>query len=182
MRKAVLVIASLAVIVSSVSAQGPAPRFGVGAFGGLNIPILQADQKSGSEFGVRGRVALLSFFVLEPNVTFVKWGKPDPVQGVDLGIDGSKVTSVGLDATLGFAPGTVGIKPFGLVGIGSYKVKNDATGFDQSNVGYSVGFGFGIGVASKIDIDFRGEAIVMPQTDGGSKKAAALTAGLGYSF
>lgn len=182
MRKTVFVIAGLAVLVSSVWAQGPSPRLGVGAFGGLNIPILQADQKSGSEFGIRGRVALLSFFVLEPNLTFVKWGKPDPVKGVDLGINGSKVTSFGLDATFGFAPGVVGFKPFGVVGIGSYKVKNDDTKFDQSNVGYLAGFGFGIGVVSKIDIDVRGEAVVIPQTDGGSKKSASLTAGLGYSF
>jgi hypothetical protein len=182
MKKAVLVLVCLAVLVSVAQAVSPEPRIGVGAFAGLNIPVIQKDQKSGTEFGFRARIALLPFLVAEPNFTMVKWGKPDAVDGVVLGINGSKVTSFGLDATLGFAPGTKGFKPFGIIGIGSYKVKNDDTKYDQSNIGFCGGIGFGLGVAPKIDIDVRGKAVVIPQTDGGSKKGLSLTAGLGYSF
>ena len=181
MKKAVLWLACLVALASAVQAQTPGIKFGVGVFGGTNIPILQKDQKSGSEFGFRARIGLLPFLVAEPNISFVKWGKPDPVDGIDLGIDGSKVTSFGVDATLGFSPGAVGFKPFGVIGLASYKVKNDATQLDESKLGYSAGFGFGIGVLSKIDIDVRGMAIVIPW-DGGSKKAASLTAGLTYNF
>jgi opacity protein-like surface antigen len=182
MKKAVLVLVCLAVLVSAAQAVTPAPKFGVGAFAGLNIPVIQKDQKSGTEFGFRARIAVLPFLVAEPNFTMTKWGKPDAVDGVELGIDGSKVTSFGLTATLGFAPGTLGVKPFGIIGIGSYKIKNDATKFDESNIGFCGGFGIGIGVAPKIDIDVRGQAVVIPQADGGSKKGLSLTAGLGYSF
>jgi opacity protein-like surface antigen len=183
MKKAVLALACLAVLASAVQAAGPGIKLGVGVFGGLNIPILQADQKSGTEFGIRGRVGLTSFLVAEPNVSFVKWGKPDPVEGVDLGISGSKVTSFGLDVTLGGVPGLPGFKPFGVVGIGSYKFKNDDNPqVDQTKVGYSAGFGLAVRVVPKIDVDVRGKAVVVPWINGGSKKSVSLTAGVGYSL
>jgi hypothetical protein len=182
MKKTVLVLGCLALLATAVQAQAPAMKFGVGVFAGLNIPVIQKDQKMGTEFGFRARIGLLPFLVAEPNVSFIKWGKPDAVEGLELGINGSKVTSFGLDVALGGAPGLPGFKPFGIVGIGSYKVKNDDTKFDETNMGYSAGVGFGVGIVPKIDIDVRGKAIVIPMGDGGSKKGISLTAGLGYCF
>jgi hypothetical protein len=155
--------------------------FGAGVFGGLNIPILQQDQANGSAFGVKGRLKFIPFVVVEPNITFGKWGKPDAIEGIDLGIDGSKITSYGIDLTLGDSPGKAGFKFFGLLGAGIYKVENEDTGYDESKLGFSAGLGFMIGVGPSFDIDIRGKLIVAPQEES-AKKAALVMAGINYYF
>jgi opacity protein-like surface antigen len=179
LKKSILIIGILLFITSFANAQSIS--LGVGAFGGINIPVAQDDQSSGSVFGLLLRVKALPFVVIEPNVTFGKWGKPDPVDGVELGIDGSKITSFGVDATFGVLPGVPGLKPYFLGGFGIYKIKNDDTGYDESKLGFSLGAGLGIGVLPKIDIDFRGKFIIAPQEDS-SKKAIFITGGVTYNF
>jgi hypothetical protein len=179
-KKGILTATLLFLLASTTSAQ--TPRFGVGAFVGVSVPIVQKDQGSGSDFGFRARVKALPFLVVEPNLEFVKWGKPGSVDGVDLGIDGSKVTSFGIDATLGGMMGISGVKPFFVVGAASYKVKNSQTGFDESHLGYSAGLGIGIGLVPTFDVDVRAKLVVIPTTGGGSKKAANIAGGLNYNF
>jgi hypothetical protein len=165
----------------SATAQ-PGTKLGAGAFAGLSFPLLQDDQSQGMEYGFKGRYGLGSLIVLEPYVSFVKWGEPDPVDGTPLDIEGSKVTSFGLEASLGNLPGTTGIAPYFVAGVGSYKVKNDDTGYESSKFGWSAGLGLGIGLSPKFSLDVRGKAIVAPQKEGGSKKAIGATAGINFSF
>ena len=179
MKKLLLVFFSLLLLSAAVNGEGA--KFGVGAFGGLNIPLIQDDQASGTAFGIMARIKFLPFLSVEPNAMFGKWGEPGDVDGFQLGVSGSKINSFGVDAILGSVPGTVGLKPYAVIGFGSYKIKNDDTGYDESNLGWSGGLGFGIGVSPKFDVDLRGKFIVVPQ-DGGSKKAITLTGGLLYYF
>ena len=139
------------------------------------------DQGTGSAFGFKARIKARDFLVVEPNITFGKWGSPDPINGIDLGIDGSKVSSYGLDLTIGGLPGAVGFKPFGFVGAGFYSIENDDTGYEESKLGISAGLGFAIGLSSNFDFDVRGKAIVAPQ-EKGSKKAVFVIGGLTYNF
>lgn len=167
-------------------AQSPA-RFGIGAFGGISVPVLQFDQGNGSEFGLKARWGLGSMITFEPYFTSVKWGEPGPVDvpgggTFELGIAGSKVTSFGLDAVLGNGVGKMGIAPYFTGGVGSYKVKNDDTGFENSSLGWSAGLGLGIGLTPWLALDFRGKVLVIPQDPGGSKKAVGILAGLNYTF
>ena len=173
-----VLLAALVLVLAHAAVQAQAPSLGVGVFGGLNIPIVQDDQGSGTAFGVRVRVKLLPFLVAEPNLLLSKWGEPDPIEGVTLAIDGSKITGFGIDATLGGLPGGVGFKPFAFVGVGSFKIKNEQTKYDESNLGVKGGIGFGIGLSPKFDLDIRGGLLVVPQEDGGSKKGALITGGL----
>jgi hypothetical protein len=182
MRKTVALIGLLILIaVPSVLAQ-PGLKLGVGAFAGISYPVIQKDQGQGSEFGFKGRCGVGSLLTLEPYVSFVKWGKPGTLDGVDLGIDGSKVTSFGVEALLGNLPGAAGISPYFMIGGGSYKVKNDATSYESSKLGWDVGLGVGVGLARGIGLDVRGKAIIAPQENGGSKKAVGAVAGINYSF
>ncbi len=155
------------------------PKLGVGVFGGMTLPIVQDDQKSGTVFGFYGRVKLIPILVFEPNISFAKYGDPDPFDGVNLGIVGSKVTSFGVDAVLGAGPGAPGMTPFFFGGIGSYSIKNDDTDFDESAIGFSGGLGLGFNLGM-LDLNVRGRAIVIPLEDGGSKKSATATVGLSY--
>jgi hypothetical protein len=179
MRKTAMVAALLLAMTMPASAQ--LPKLGVGAFGGLSFPVAQADQKQGTEFGLRARLSLLSFLSGEAQLAFTKWGKPDPVSGSPLGISGSKVTAFGVNGLLGGGAG-VGIKPFFVVGLGTYKIKNDDTHYEVSRIGYSGGLGLGIGVIPKFGLDIRGELVVIPLDGGGSKKAVKATVGVMVSL
>ena len=95
-------------ILGALMANAQAPKFGVGAFGGMNMPILQDDQGNGTVFGLKAKVKIIPIILLEPNISFGKWGDPDPVDGVVL-VSGSKITSYGVDAVLGDSPGAAGI-------------------------------------------------------------------------
>ena len=179
-RLLMFLVVGLLVMVSGAAAQ-TGVKLGVGASFGMNIPLIQDDQAGGTEFGFKGRWGLGSFLVVEPNLTFAKWGKPDPIDGVDLGIDGSKLNGIGLDVVLGNSPGAIGFKPYFVAGFGSYKVKNDDTGYDQSKMGWNAGLGFGVGLTPKFDLDLRGKFIVAPQ-EAGSKKAVAVVGGVNFNF
>ena len=178
MRKILLVLAVL-LVAAPLTQAGPI-KLGVGAYGGLNFPIIMDDQASGSVFGFHARVPLASFVVIEPNVMFGKWGQADPVEGIVLP-DGSKLSSFGVDLVLGGAPGLPGFKPYFFGGIGTGKVKNDETGFDYSGVSYSVGLGFLVAF-KKIDVDVRARAWIAAQENGGAKKAIMPTIGFHYYF
>jgi len=175
-----LLLVLLVSLPSILTAQSEV-KFAAGVYGGLSIPLLQDDQGSGTAFGFKVRYGLTSLFVVEPNINFDQWGSPDPIDGIDLGIDGSKVTAIGVDFVLGNAIGGMGIQPYFVAGIASYSTKNDQTGYDQSKFGMSGGLGLGVGLSPKLALDIRGKLMVAPQ-DGGSKKSISIVGGVNYSF
>jgi opacity protein-like surface antigen len=177
MRKTTIV-AVLVLLASLAVAQ--TPKIGAGVFGGLSIPLVQDDQKSGTVFGLRGRLSLLSFLSGEAQLAFTKWGQGDPVEGIVMP-KGSKITQFGVNALLGGGPGP-GVKPYFIAGMGSYKIKNDETKDELTRMGYSAGLGLGIGLGPKFGVDVRGELVVVPLEEGGSKKAAQATAGVMVNF
>jgi hypothetical protein len=183
MMKKIVAVIGLLILTAVPSALAQSGlKLGAGAFAGISFPLIQDDQGQGMEYGFKGRCGFGSLLTLEPYVSFVKWGEPDAIEGIDLGIDGSKVTSFGVEALLGNGPGAAGISPFFMLGGGSYKVKNEDTGYESSKLGWSVGLGVGISLMKGIGLDLRGKAIVAPQEEGGSKKAVGAVAGINYSF
>ncbi|UCC43923.1 MAG: porin family protein [Candidatus Zixiibacteriota bacterium] len=178
MKKILLMICCVMIAFSS-SMAGTA-KFGVGAFGGLNIPLVQDDQASGTVFGLAARMRVLPFMTAEPNATFGKWSQPDPIEDVEMP-DGAKINSFGIDVLLGPSIGIVGFKPYGVVGAGSYKIKNDV-GYDESNLGWSAGFGALIGLTPKFDLDIRGKFVAAPQDGDYTKKAVTVTVGAAFNL
>ncbi len=179
MKKALIAFGLTLIVISGARAQEI--KIGAGAFGGVNIPIVQQDQDMGTAFGIRGRIAFKPIIVIEPNITFGKWGEPGDVDGYELGIDGSKITSFGVDVAVGGTPGVPGLKPIIFAGIGIYSIKNDDTDFDESKLGFDGGLGLMIGAMPYLDIDIRGTLMIATQEEG-SKKAAIITGGLTYYF
>lgn len=179
MKKIILLLILLTLLAPLTQAQGL--KLSAGAFGGLNLPVVQDDQKTGSVFGLRAGLRVMPILTVEPNVTFGKWGSPNEIEGVKWEIDGSKINSYGIDAIIGNLHGIKGFKPFGFVGAGIYNVKNDDTEYDESKLGFSGGFGFAIGLSPTLDIDVAGRLVVAPQEEG-SKKALFFTSGLNFYF
>jgi hypothetical protein len=102
MKKILLALCALLLLAQAPMAV--VPSLGAGAFGGMHFPIVQDDQGSGSTFGIRGIVQIMPSLSAEPNVTFSKYGEPDfGIVGVTNDLEGSKVTSFGVDALFGKA-------------------------------------------------------------------------------
>ncbi|MBI5711430.1 MAG: outer membrane beta-barrel protein [Candidatus Eisenbacteria bacterium] len=149
---------------------------GVGAFGGVSVPIVQDDNGQGTLFGVRVPVSLIPLVTVEP--FFAKTGGGDKDQdlfGGTITRSGIDVTSFGANVLLTFG-GKLQLYPF--AGIGSFKMKR--TGLDESKTGYNFGLGLGISPAPKISLHVRGELAAAVDGDV-SRKWANVTAGVSYS-
>ncbi|MEE8576638.1 MAG: outer membrane beta-barrel protein [candidate division Zixibacteria bacterium] len=179
MRRILVSLTLLLLLCSTIAAQ--APKIGLGVFGGLDVPIVQDDQDQGTVFGIRGKLKVLPIVTLEPRISFTKYGDPE-FDEFTSDLDGSKVNSYGVDAVFGAPFGAAGFNLFGVLGAGFYNVKRDQTLQDETNLGWSAGLGFAIGVAPMVSIDVRGKLNVIPYDDGGSKKSGSVTAGLNYYF
>ncbi len=164
---------------------------GVGAFGGLSVPVLQdvtassfkpsdAFGKSGSQFGLRVPVVAIPVFTLEPFWSKSSYAdRTETLGGISYTRDGYSGTAYGLNAILGRVDGSsVSFYPF--VGIGHYKLTR--TGSDDiSDVGYDFGLGLGIQTVQKVSIQIRGE-FAMVKTGDTSRKFTGATLGLNYSL
>ncbi len=158
-------------------------KLGVGAAGGVTFPVAQDDQGNGTAFELRGIVELIPAVIVEPNLNLVRYGEPDMTSiGIPGGVDGADVTGYGVDALLGGAIGKSGLSAYGMVGAGIYKTKQDQFDVDNSDFGWSAGFGLLVGLTPQFGVDVRGRMLVVNSEGGGSKKAATVTGGLNFYF
>src|SRR5438552_5193761 len=156
-----------------------AADIGIGAFGGVNIPVLNDLSKQGSDFGVRVPVKLIPLITVEPFYSSSSLGDADEtIGGVRYTRDGGDLKAFGVDALFTFGAPMLQLFPF--VGIGSYKLERSGAE-DISDPGYSFGLGLGISPIPKLGVNVRGE-FDMVVTDQTSQKFAKLTAGASYSF
>lgn len=173
--KRVILAACLAVALAGSTAQ--AGSIGVGAFGGVSVPIVQSDVAQGSMFGVRVPVKLVPLLAVEPYYASSALGDAEEdVAGITYTREGfdSKAYGANVMLTMG---GPLQFYPF--VGIGQTKLKR--TGTDESLTTYNFGLGLGITPAPKFTIHIRGElaAAVDGET---SRKFGNATVGLSYSL
>ena len=174
MRKAmILMLFALAILPCAAGATS----VGVGAFGGVAIPILQDDNGQGTLFGARVPVTLLPLVTVEPYyLKSTGADKDQDVDGVTITRSGIDVSGFGANLLLTFG-GKFQMYPY--AGIGSYKLSR--TGLDQTSTAYTFGLGFGLAPMPKLSIHVRGElaAAVDGET---SRKWANATVGLSYNI
>ena len=159
-------------LISSASAAG----IGVGAFGGLSIPVIQEDQGNGTVFGVRGRLKLIPGFTLEPVLAFNQFGDAETDFGTR---KGSKVTYYGVDLILGGMGAPVGPRFYLLGGAAFYSFSRDYDE-DVTRFGVAGGLGIEIGLGKTLGLDFRGKFHLVTLDGGGSRKMVNITAGINY--
>ena len=178
-----VVLTFLLLLVASAASAGET-KFGAGVFGGMNMPLIQDDQGSGTAFGVKAIIGGLPIFTFEPYFVTASNGDPE-IDGVTNDLEGSSITAYGVDAKLGALIGAPGIAPYFFGGIGFYKTSNDQLGAqidDGTDFGFGGGLGVNIGVGPSMAIDLRGKLNVVPTEGGSSDKSLWLTAGLNYYF
>ncbi len=173
MRKMLMATLLLIWIVSPVAAA----NFGIGGFGGITIPVIQEDQSSGTTFGFKAKLKVMPGIVLEPNISFGKYGDAEFTFGTR---PGSKVTSYGVDCLIGGGFGErAGLRMYGLLGAAAYSTSRDYDE-DATKLGWSTGLGFEINFSPRLGLDLRGQVHVISSEGGGSKKSATITGGLNY--
>lgn len=176
MRKTLIV--TLLALTLGVTTAGAAD-IGIGAFGGVSIPIVNDLSDNGSQFGVRVPVNLLPMLTVEPFFASSKLGDvQETFGGTTYTRDGGKVSGFGANALFTF--GAPAFRFFPFVGIGSYKLKRSASA-DITDVGYNFGLGLGISPIPKISFSLRGE-FNMVATDQTSQKFGNVTVGASYSL
>lgn len=155
---------------------------GVGAFGGLNVPILQDDaDASGTVFGLRVPVRLIPRLSVEPYVATSSLGGTEIVSGgVAYTRSGFDVTTVGLNVALANLVDGPSINIYPFAGIGSTTLKR-AEDPDVTETTYTGGVGFTLRPQSQVGLHFRAEAVVVSRDDV-SRKFAQGTFGLTYAL
>ncbi len=154
----------------------------VGAFGGLNTPIVQDDAKSGTGFGLKAKISPSPMIA---GVLFFEsrsFGDPElTIQGTTMSSDGGKVTAFGVEALIGSTGGGPGPHFYWTIGLSSYKWTRD--GYDDvTEVGYHLGPGLEIVFPANIGIEGRAKFEVVPIDGGGSRKNILIFVGANYHF
>ena len=159
MRKAaILMLFGLALLPCTAGATS----IGVGAFGGMSIPVLQDDNGQGTMMGLRAPVSLLPLVTVEPYFAKASGGDKDQdIEGTTITRDGLDITGFGANVLLTFG-GKTQFYPF--AGIGSYKLAR-AGSDDLTNTAYTFGLGLGISPMPKLSIHLRGELAAAVEGD-----------------
>jgi hypothetical protein len=174
MRKATILMLFALALLPCVAG---AASVGVGAFGGMSLPIVQDDNGQGTMMGLRAPVSLLPLVTVEPYFAKISGGdKNQDIEGETITRSGLDVTGFGANLLLTFG-GKIQLYPF--AGIGSYKLTRDGSE-DVTNTAYTFGLGLGISPLPKLSIHLRGElaAAVEGET---SRKWANATIGVSYN-
>ncbi len=150
---------------------------GIGAFGGMSIPIVQDDNGSGPVFGIRVPVALIPLLTVEPYFGSTSGGEAEEdIGGTTYTREGFDITSFGANAMLTMG-GPIQFYPF--IGIGSHSLKRTGVE-DRSEIGFGGGFGVGFSPVPKLWAHIRAEASSI-NVGSGSRTFVNATAGVSYS-
>jgi hypothetical protein len=152
----------------------------VGAFGGLNIPIVQEDVGGGSDFGVKAKFSPIPILAGAAFFEARTFGDASFTLGsTEYTTPGGNVTSFGVEALIGNTGGGPGPHFYWMFGISSYKWTRD-NWEDVSKVGYHLGPGVEVVFPANIGLEFRGYFEIVPTEGDGSRKNAILLVGANY--
>lgn len=180
MRKVICLII-VALFVASSSSVALAGKFSIGAFGGLNIPLVQDDAKSGALYGAKGRILLLPYLGIEPYFSFAEYGGKDvEVREQSFAGKSGDITSFGADLVLGSMSGIGKTRFYGLVGINSNTYKREGIP-DETGLGLAFGSGFEFFPTEMVSLEFRAKYHPIKVADGG-RVHFEISGGLNYYF
>ncbi len=98
MKKAI----SFVIILAMFGSASALTDISVGAFGGLNIPLVQDDTKSGNGFGLKAKVSPVPMIAGTAFFESRSFGDPElTIFGQTMTSDGGKVTSFGVEVMIG---------------------------------------------------------------------------------
>jgi len=181
-RSVILTLLALALGVSAARAQ---TDIGIGAFGGLSIPIANDISTQGSTFGVRVPARIAPWLTIEAFYASSVLGDAEEDFGgpTTFTRDGGETTAFGASALFPFGGSEFGqgLRFFPFVGLGSYSLKRDGAD-DIDDLGLNFGLGIGMFVMPKLTLDLRGEFAAIITDDTSQKFGNATLGATWYIF
>jgi hypothetical protein len=180
--KKTLYVGILFLLLFSLPSIVYAAKYGIGAFGGMNIPVAQGDTKPGALYGVKGRIPLLPFLAVEPNFLVADFkGKDLTVQDtISYAQEGGNFTSFGADLIVGTFSGMSKLKFYGLAGINTNTYKRKGME-NKTGLGLTIGTGFEFFPTDIISVEIRSRYHPIKIGDGG-RVHVEISGGLNYYF
>jgi hypothetical protein len=175
-------IAALGLLAFSAGATGTANATAVGAelFGGVSIPVVQDDNNTGPQYGLRVPITLPAIFTIEPYYARSQGGETKiTLGGTEYTRSGFDVNTWGANLILGSA-GKTPFSIFPYAGLNTNRFSRTGSA-NFNDVGFNVGLGLGIGIIEKLWIDARGEGNIVV-TEDTSRKYVNVNVGVGYNF
>jgi opacity protein-like surface antigen len=161
-----------------VPAMAAAGSLGIGAYGGLSIPIINDTAGNGALYGLRAPVHLLPLLTIEPFYAQSSLGDVEETFGGQTYTrSGPDVKTFGANAIFNFGGG---VTFYPLVGIGGTKIEQSGSE-DISETSINFGLGFGFTPMPKLGVDLRGELCSVVTGDT-SRKFGNLTVGVSYAL
>jgi hypothetical protein len=151
---------------------------GIGAFGGINYPVLMDNAKAGAIYGFRLPVRVFPMITIEPFWQSSTLGDVTENFGA-LGSqtrDGGQFSQYGANVALTAMGSGLAIFPYVGIGSGTYKQSGES---DLTKTTYDFGLGLMFKVLPYTALDIRGEMDMLVNNDT-SRKFATATAGLTY--
>lgn len=179
--KKIVCLSVVLLLVVGMSSVASAGKYGIGVFGGANIPIVQKDEKADAVFGAKARIPLLPFLALEPNFSIAKFkGSDVEVREQNYALKGGDITSFGADLLVGTLSSMSKMKFYGLLGINSNTYHQE--GFSKTTgFGMTLGPGFEFFVAEMLSLEVKARYHAIQVGEGG-KTHVELLGGLNYYF
>jgi hypothetical protein len=178
---------AVVILATSVGTAGAVLDVSVGPYFGMDIPIANDAAKSGSLFGLQGKVSLLPYLAVGAYYSSSSLGdvdktffEGDPDQFTDT-LPGGDVKSFGLDAYFGMFGGVPGFKLYVMGSVGNWKWQRDFTD-DVSEVVWRIGPGAELVLPMGLGIEGRGMFQIAPTDGGGSVKSFLWFVGANYHF
>jgi len=154
---------------------------GLGVFGGESLPLAQADNDPGPQWGVRVPVHALANVSIEPFFAVADGGRHEETfGGRTYDRIGFNVVSYGAIAAWGRMGFGAGFPLYPYVGLGSYRLAREGTA-PRTEWGYSAGVGYAYGLPVGFALQARSEVVVVP-TGETSRRFVNLNLGVQFRF
>ena len=169
------------VVAGLIAGPAHAVSVGVAVFGGPSFPIVQDDNGTGAQYGVRVPVSLLPFVSVEPYYARSNFGDvTETFTGTEYTRSGYDMNAFGVNVALGSFGLGPGFSFYPYVGLGSHSLSRDGSE-DLTDVGYNFGLGIGFSLPMSLSCNVRGELNVVDLGDT-SRKFINATASIGYKL
>ncbi|NOT33152.1 MAG: outer membrane beta-barrel protein [Candidatus Eisenbacteria bacterium] len=169
---------SAVVLAALMPCLAQAGMIGIGAYGGLSIPIAQDDNGQGPIFGLRVPVRLAPMFTVEPFFAMTQAGDADQeIGGIQYTRDGFEATGFGANLLLTFGD-KIQFYPFGGLSMSTLSREGSE---DLELTGFNFGLGLGVSPVEKVRLHLRGEGQSLIKDERG-RMFGNVTVGVSYDL
>jgi opacity protein-like surface antigen len=172
------------ILVGLIVSAAPGARYvSGGAFGGAYIPLFQPDKGNGHTFGIKARIKLAAVLYVEPYFLHTREGDVETiVNNGTITQESGKISSLGANLIIASWLDET-IRPYAMIGIGTFKVKDHSHREEANRFGSNWGAGVEYTLIPKrLFLDLNAQLQFIDMEGGSQRKAIVLCGGLNWYF